>query len=77
MKPFSAGMHPAGRSMRAHELDGAPAHSLVGASKSSAGRTVDHLGLLLARQPCQRLRQGAVIIMDDTLVPTRDRSLAE
>jgi hypothetical protein len=33
--------------------------------------------LLLALRPRQRFREGTVLIVDGTLVPTRDRSIAE
>lgn len=50
---------------------------LFGVSKSAAGRTVDHLGPLLALSPV-RCRQGpdTVLIVDGTLVPTHDRRVA-
>ncbi|GHE98831.1 hypothetical protein GCM10018772_24150 [Streptomyces fumanus] len=46
-------------------------------SKSAADRTSDHLGPSLALQPRKRLRKDAVLIVDDTLLPTRDRAVAE
>ncbi|MFK4103250.1 transposase [Streptomyces sp. NPDC019531] len=50
---------------------------LFGISKSAAGRVIDHLGPLLALQPRKRFRKDAVLIVDGTLVPTRDHSVAE
>ncbi|MFG3065017.1 transposase [Streptomyces sp. NPDC048231] len=50
---------------------------LFGVSKSAADRIIDHLGPLLALQPRKRLRKDTVLIVDGTLVPTRDRSIAE
>jgi hypothetical protein len=49
---------------------------LVGVSKSSADRIIDHLAPLLALQPVRRPRKDTVFIVDGTLVPTRDRSVA-
>lgn len=46
-------------------------------SKSSADRIVDHLGPLLALQPRIRFRKDTVLIVDGTLVPTRDHKVAE
>ncbi len=37
----------------------------------------DHLGLKLALQSRRRFAKGAVIIVDGTLVPTRDHKVAE
>ncbi len=50
---------------------------LFGVSKSAADRIVGHLGLSLALQPPQRFHEDAVLIVDGTLVPTRDRTVAE
>ncbi|GGT20220.1 hypothetical protein GCM10010207_19340 [Streptomyces atratus] len=50
---------------------------LFGISKSAADRIVDHLGPLLALQPGKRFRRGTVLIVDGTLVPTRDHAVAE
>ncbi|MFD9268720.1 transposase [Streptomyces goshikiensis] len=50
---------------------------LFGISKSAADRIIDHLGPLLALQPRQRFRKDSVLIVDGTLVPTRDHSVAE
>ncbi|MFD7862247.1 transposase [Streptomyces sp. NPDC059783] len=50
---------------------------LFGVSKSAADRIIDHLGPLLALQPRKRFRKGSVLIVDGTLVPTRDHTIAE
>lgn len=50
---------------------------LFGVSKSAADRIVDHLGPRLAFRQRKRFRKGTVLIMDGTLVPTRDHSIAE
>ncbi|KMS72857.1 transposase [Streptomyces viridochromogenes] len=50
---------------------------LFGVSKSAAGRVIDHLGPKLALPPRCRFRANAVLIVDGTLVPTRDHSVAE
>ncbi|MEU2063798.1 transposase [Streptomyces sp. NPDC013455] len=50
---------------------------LFGISKSAAGRVIDHLGPLLALKQRQRFRKDTVPIVDGTLVPTRDHSIAE
>ncbi|MFJ7629801.1 transposase [Streptomyces sp. NPDC097595] len=50
---------------------------LFGVSKSAAGRVIDHLGPKLALQPRRRFARDAVLIVDGTLVPTRDRKVAE
>ncbi|MFJ1567098.1 transposase [Streptomyces erythrochromogenes] len=50
---------------------------LFGISKSSAGRIVSQLGPLLALRPRSRFRRDTVLIVDGTLVPTRDHSVAE
>lgn len=50
---------------------------LFGVSKSAADRVVDHLGPLLALAPIRKAHgPGRVLIVDGTLVPTRDRSVA-
>lgn len=46
---------------------------LFGVSKSAADRIIDHLGPMLALQPRERFAKDAVLIVDGTLVPTRDR----
>ncbi|WP_405965656.1 transposase [Streptomyces sp. NBC_00723] len=50
---------------------------LFGVSKSAAARIIDHLGPALALQQRKRFRTNTVLIMDGTLVPTRDHSIAE
>lgn len=49
---------------------------LFGISKSAADRVIDHLGPLLAL-PRKRFRKDTVLIVDGTLVPTRDHTIAE
>ncbi|MFJ1915839.1 transposase [Streptomyces sp. NPDC088147] len=50
---------------------------LFGISKSAADRIIDHLGPLLALQPRKRFAKDTVLIVDGTLVPTRDHTIAE
>lgn len=50
---------------------------LFGISKSAADRIIDHLGPLLALRPRRRFGRDTVLIVDGTLVPTRDRGIAE
>ncbi|MFF4832569.1 transposase family protein [Streptomyces sp. NPDC001315] len=50
---------------------------LFGVSKSAADRIIDHLGPSLALQQRKRFRTDTVLIVDGTLVPTRDHSIAE
>lgn len=50
---------------------------LFGVSKSAADRIIDHLGPALAVRPRKRFRQDTVLIVDGTLVPTRDHTVAE
>lgn len=50
---------------------------LFGVSKSAADRVIDHLGPQLALQPRMRFAKDAVLIVDGTLVPTRDHTIAE
>lgn len=50
---------------------------LFGVSKPAADRVIDHLGPLLALWPRQRFAKDAVLIVDGTLVPTRDHKVAE
>lgn len=49
---------------------------LFGVSKSAADRVLDHLEPLLVISPARRPRKDTVYIVDGTLVPTRDRSIA-
>ncbi len=50
---------------------------LFGVSKSAAARIVRCTGPLLALKQRQRFRRGTVLIVDGTLVPTRDRTIAQ
>jgi hypothetical protein len=50
---------------------------LFGVSKSAANRMLHHIGPLLALTSRRRFRPGTVLIVDGTLVPTRDHSIAE
>ncbi|MFE7568809.1 transposase [Streptomyces sp. NPDC057539] len=50
---------------------------LFGVSKSAADRIIDHLGPSLALQPRKRFAKDTVLIVDGTLVPTRDHTIAE
>jgi hypothetical protein len=45
-----------------------------GISRSAAGRVIDDLGPKLAVQPRQRFAKGTVLVVDCTLVPTRDHT---
>ncbi|MFF7155717.1 transposase [Streptomyces sp. NPDC008139] len=48
---------------------------LFGASKSEAGRIIEHLGPLLALQPRKRFARGTDLVVDGTLVPARDHAV--
>lgn len=50
---------------------------LSGISKSAADRITDHLGPLSALRQRRRFRKDTVLIVDGTLVPTRDRTIVE
>jgi hypothetical protein len=50
---------------------------LFGVSKSSVGRIIDHLGPLLALRARRRFAKDTVLIVDGTLVPARDHTVAE
>lgn len=50
---------------------------LFGISKSAADRIIDHLGPKFALQSRKRFAKDAVLIVDGTLVPTRDHTIAE
>ncbi|MFJ9591058.1 transposase [Streptomyces acidicola] len=50
---------------------------LFGISKSAADRIINDLGPSLALRPRQRYRKDTVLIVDGTLVPTRDHTIAE
>ncbi|MBG6136534.1 transposase [Longispora fulva] len=47
---------------------------LFGITHSAAGRIIERLGPFLALQPTPR-RRGEVLVVDGTLVPTRDRAV--
>lgn len=49
---------------------------LFGTSKSAADGIIDHLGPALALQQRKRYRKDTVLIVDGTLVPTRDHQVA-
>jgi hypothetical protein len=51
--------------------------SLFGISKSAASRIIGRLGPSLALRQRRRFGKDAVLIVDGTLVPTRDHSIAE
>lgn len=50
---------------------------LFGVSKSAAGRVINRLGPKLALHPRQRFAKDTVLIVDKTLVRTRDHTIAE
>jgi hypothetical protein len=50
---------------------------LFGVSKSAAGRVIDHLGPALALQQRKRFRKDTALVVDGTLAPTRDHTVAE
>ncbi|MFF4693797.1 transposase [Streptomyces sp. NPDC001307] len=50
---------------------------LFGASKSAAARIIGHLGPLLAMRQRKRFRKETGLIVDGTLIPTRDHTVAE
>ncbi|EOT03796.1 hypothetical protein K530_11770 [Streptomyces noursei CCRC 11814] len=50
---------------------------LFGVSKSTADRIIDHLRPSLALQQRKRFRKDTVLIVDGTLIPTRDYTIAE
>ncbi|WP_425824723.1 transposase family protein [Streptomyces fractus] len=50
---------------------------LFGVSKSAADRIIDHLGTKLALQPRRRFAKDNVLIVDGTLVPARDHTVAD
>jgi hypothetical protein len=49
---------------------------LFGISKSAADRIIDDVGPKLALRPRKRFAPNTVLIVDGTLVPTRDRTIA-
>ncbi|MER8070733.1 transposase [Streptomyces sp. NPDC094034] len=50
---------------------------LCGVSRSAADRVINHLGPMLALQPRKRFARDILLIVDGTLVPTRDHTIAE
>ncbi|MFJ4710556.1 transposase [Streptomyces anulatus] len=50
---------------------------LFGISKSAVGRIIGQVGPLLALRPRLRFAKDTVLIVDGTLVPTRDHTVAE
>ncbi|MGW7528720.1 transposase [Streptomyces sp. NPDC054783] len=50
---------------------------LFGISKSAADGIIDHLGPLMSLRPRRRFSKDTVLIVDGTLVPTRDHEVAE
>ncbi|MFI8437855.1 transposase [Streptomyces sp. NPDC079020] len=50
---------------------------LFGVPKSAADRIIDHLAPSLALQQRKRFRKDTVLIVDGTLVPTRDHNVTE
>ncbi|MEV5463089.1 transposase [Streptomyces sp. NPDC002788] len=50
---------------------------LFGVSKSAADRIIVQLGPLMSFQPRRRFAKDTVLIVDGTLVPTRDHEVAE
>lgn len=65
------------RRLLADEPDFPSARSAFGILKSAADRIIDDLGLTLALQQRRQFRKNTVLIVDGTLVPTRDHSIAE
>jgi len=56
---------------------GRPGTAGLGISKSAADRIIDRTGPLPALQSRKRFRRDTVLIVDGTLVPTRDLEIAE
>lgn len=50
---------------------------LFGVPKSAADRVIDRLGPMLPHQPRKRFAKDTALIVDGTLVPTRDHTIAE
>lgn len=76
MEPAVGRPGPAGHCVLAHKPDAAAARPSVRLSKSAADRIIDHLGPALALQLRKRFRGDTVLIVDGTLVPTRDHAVA-
>lgn len=77
MEPAAGGPGVAGQGYWRTNLTLRQLAPLFGVSKSTAGRVINHLGPLLALQPRRRFAKGTVLIVDGTLVPTRDHAIAE
>lgn len=77
MVPRVRGPRAAGCRVLAYQPDDATARTLVRVSKSTAARVIDDIGPFLALDLRQRFRKGTVLVVDGTLVPTRDHSVAE
>ncbi len=50
--------------------------AVFGVSKSAAARVINDLGSALGLRPRVRFPRGAVLIVDGTLVPTRDHEVS-
>ncbi|OEJ55283.1 transposase [Streptomyces agglomeratus] len=50
---------------------------LFGVSKSAVDRIIGRLGPMIALRPRKRFAKDTVLIVDGTLVPTRDHTIAE
>ena len=57
--------------------DDAAARSAVRELEVAADRIIDHLGPMLVFQPRKRFAKDTVLIVDGTLVPTGDHTVAE
>ncbi|GAA4335145.1 hypothetical protein GCM10023086_67420 [Streptomyces venetus] len=84
MGPAAGGPGHAGRYLLAHKSDYWRTHltlrqlaALFGISKSAAARIINDLGPRLALHQRRRYRKDTVLIVDGTLVPTRDHTVAE
>lgn len=77
VEPAAGGPGAAGGRVLAHETDPAPTGPAVRGVEVGADRVIDHLGPSLALQQRRRFRKDAVLIVDGTLVPTRDHTIAE
>jgi hypothetical protein len=77
VEPASGRPRPAGGGLLAHQLDDAPARGAVGISKSAADRIINGIAPRLTLWPRRRFRKDTVLIVEGTLVPTRDHAVAE
>ena len=77
MGPAPGGPCPAGRGYWRTNLTLRQLAPLFGISKSAADRIINRLAPLLALRARRRFRKGTVLIVDGTLVPTRDHAVAE